>query len=247
MASFVMPLVLSGFLIWFFLAFQKKKHQAVSAAKDAMLREQSLIILSQQNIEKERNRIAAEMHDDLGSGLTTIKYLSEKAISKSADNHEIEEIKKISNYSNELVHNMAEIIWAMNSRFDNTQSLSSYIRRYASEYMEENNIELYFSCNFNEDLTMISGEKRRNIFLIIKEILHNIVKYSNATAVNISLDFETKYILIIEEINGVGFDITTKNNKGNGLFNINKRANSINGTLKIERQNSGMKYILAVP
>ncbi|MBK8111958.1 MAG: hypothetical protein IPK46_17360 [Saprospiraceae bacterium] len=121
LASFVMPLILSAILIWFFLAYQKKKHQAENAAKDAQLREQALIIEKQNALENERNRISAEMHDDLGSGLTRIRYLSDKALVHASET-EKEEITKISAYANDLVRNMGEIIWAMNSRFDNAES-----------------------------------------------------------------------------------------------------------------------------
>ena len=79
-SSFVMPLFLSALMIWLVLAYQKKKHQAENAAKDAQLREQALIIEKQNALENERNRISAEMHDDLGSGLTRIRYLSDKAL-----------------------------------------------------------------------------------------------------------------------------------------------------------------------
>ena len=97
-SSFVMPLFLSALMIWLVLAYQKKKHQAENAAKDAQLREQALIIEKQNALENERNRISAEMHDDLGSGLTRIRYLSDKALVHASET-EKEEITKISAYA----------------------------------------------------------------------------------------------------------------------------------------------------
>ncbi|MBK8448898.1 MAG: histidine kinase dimerization/phosphoacceptor domain-containing protein [Saprospiraceae bacterium] len=78
-----MPVLLSGLLIWFLVFYQKKKYTQQLEKKDLLLKQQNLIIENQQAIEKERNRIASEMHDDLGSGLTTIKYLSERALKQA--------------------------------------------------------------------------------------------------------------------------------------------------------------------
>ena len=73
-SSFVMPILLSVILIWFFISYQKKKYQYEVERKDAQLREQALEIERQNSIQSEINRIATEMHDELGSGLTIIKY-----------------------------------------------------------------------------------------------------------------------------------------------------------------------------
>src|SRR6187549_1419839 len=134
LVSFLFPVLLGSILIWFIISYQKKKFQNETDKKDALLREQALLIESQQAIELERTRIASEMHDDLGSGLTTIRYLSDKALTQAKDAEEAIQIKKIADHSNDLVRNMSEIIWAMNARFDNADSLTSYLRRYASEY-----------------------------------------------------------------------------------------------------------------
>ncbi len=247
--SFVMPLILSVMLLWITLAYQKKKHQAQNAAKDALLREQSLTILSQQNIDAERNRIAGEMHDDLGSGLTTIKFLCDKALTNS-NNSESGEIIKIAKYSKDLIINMSEIIWAMNSRFDNVECLIGFIRRYSQEFLDAHDIELYFieptstSDKESEMTENISGEKRRNIYLVVKEILTNIVKYSGAKGIKINIIRLDPLLLNIEEIDGIGFDIVKSKNIGNGLYNIEKRMASIGGTLLFENKKGGMIYTI---
>lgn len=243
LASFVMPLILSAILIWFFLAYQKKKHQAENAAKDAQLREQALIIEKQNALENERNRISAEMHDDLGSGLTRIRYLSDKALVHASET-EKEEITKISAYANDLVRNMGEIIWAMNSRFDNAESLAAYIRRYASEYLEEHHIDLSFKAETAQETETLSGEKRRALFLVIKEILHNTVKYAECHSVAIQIQTIPSLQITIFEKGGKGFDPTTASNLGNGLHNINKRISGIGGTLQIQKKEQGMYFLI---
>ncbi len=234
LASFVMPLILSAILIWFFLAYQKKKHQAENAAKDAQLREQALIIEKQNALENERNRISAEMHDDLGSGLTRIRYLSDKALVHASD-AEKEEITKISAYANDLVRNMGEIIWAMNSRFDNAESLAAYIRRYASEYLETYQIPFVFKDHTTHPTLPLSGEKRRVLFLVIKELLHNAIKYANCKAIRIEIYSQPQTKIVFTEVDAKGFDPLQIKTQGNGLFNMNKRITGIHGTLTHER------------
>lgn len=244
LASFVMPLILSAILIWFFLAYQKKKHQAENAAKDAQLREQALIIEKQNALENERNRISSEMHDDLGSGLTRIRYLSDKALVNASDT-EKEEITKISAYANDLVRNMGEIIWAMNSRFDNAESLAAYVRRYASEYLEEHNIDLFFSADMSQEVTALSGEKRRALFLVIKEILHNAVKYAGCSAITLQVQSQPNLQITLTEKGGRGFDPGSTSGLGNGLHNIHKRLTAIQGSLQIQRTDQGMVFVIS--
>lgn len=220
-SSFVMPLFLSALMIWLVLAYQKKKHQAENAAKDAQLREQALIIEKQNALENERNRISAEMHDDLGSGLTRIRYLSDKALVHASET-EKEEITKISAYANDLVRNMGEIIWAMNSRFDNAESLAAYIRRYASEYLETYQIPFVFKDNTSQPSISLSGEKRRVLFLIIKELLHNAIKHANCKAIRIEIYSQPQTKIVFTEVGAKGFDPLQIKTQGNGLFNMSK-------------------------
>lgn len=247
LTSFVMPILLSIVLIWFFISYQKKKHQNELDRKDSLLREQSLIIEKQQAIENERTRIASEMHDDLGSGLTTIRYLSDKALLQAKNTDEASQIKRIADQSNTLVRNMSEIIWAMNARFDNTENLTSYLRRYASEFLDEHNLSLEFVADEEHNPVIIGGEKRRNVFLVFKEILHNTVKYSKANNIQITINSGDHYLIEIAEEASTGFDADASIQKGNGIFNCQKRMKSIGGQILFDRQIHRMKIIITVP
>lgn len=238
--AFTASLLLSALLIWFFISYQKRKNEYVNSQKDAQLREQELIIQNQLNLENERNRIASEMHDDLGSGLTVIKYLSDNIVSNTFDNAIKEDVYKIASYSTILVKNMSEIIWAMNSRFDNVQGLISYLRRFSVEFLDDNNVSNTFKENdLNYDIN-ISGEKRRNLFLVVKELLHNSVKYSKAKEINISITGQADLEIVIIEKQSVGFDPLIMKEKGNGLFNIEKRMANIDGKISYKREDNDM-------
>lgn len=248
LVAFIFPVVLGSLLIWLIVSYQKKKFQNETDKKDALLREQALLIEKQQAVERERTRIASEMHDDLGSGLTTIRYLSDKALSQVKDAEEAIQIKKIADHSNALVRNMSEIIWAMNARFDNAESLTGYLRRYASEYLEEYNLPLTFTASDDAlDRIPLSGERRRNIFLVFKESLHNTIKYSGAKSVRVNITTDDNFVVHITEEGASGFDPEATIEKGNGLYNSRKRMAAIGGTIRYEKSPDAMHIILSVP
>ena len=223
-------------------------YQRKLVRKNQLLREQALIIEKQQAVEHERTRIASEMHDDLGSGLTTIRYLSDKALTQAKDPEEAEQIKRIAEHSNRLVRNMSEIIWAMNSRFDTAENLVGYLRRYASEYLSEHQMPLTFTFG-EEDLDKIpvGGEKRRNIFLVFKEVLHNAIKYSKATNINIHVNSGQELSITVSEEGGTGFDPDISQNSGNGLYNCRKRMETIGGRISHSKTSDAMNTIISVP
>lgn len=247
MASFTMPIILSVILIWFFYTFQKRKHRSELEKKDLILEQQRLIIDNQTAIETERTRIASEMHDDLGSGLTTIRYLSDRALKNVSTDEEKTQIAKIAEQSSALVRNMSEIIWAMNSRYDTVDNLVAYIRHYTSEFLEAHHINLeWYQGEWVGELKL-NGEKRRNVFLVIKETLHNIVKHAKASKVSITINFERPNVLIRTVDNGIGFDPNHSESMGNGLFNMQERMSKIHGKFDLLSTNEGTEIILSFP
>lgn len=247
LASFLMPLVLFGLLIWFLHIYQTKKYQNEALMKDAILREQAILIEKHELLDKERQRIAAEMHDDLGSGLTRIKYMCDKINTEDTLEEKRDIAQKISSVSYELVNNMSEIIWALNSRFDHTKDLIGYIRRYVSEYLEERNIAFQFENEGELENQQITGEKRRNIFLAVKEIINNAVKYSGAKSIKIVFFVDNLLSITISEEDGKGFEIEDQKERGNGLYNIIKRIESIGGKIVFQRIDDSMMTTLSLP
>jgi signal transduction histidine kinase len=213
--------------------------------KDAndLIKMQKIVLEKQTALENERTRIAADMHDDLGSGLTKINYLSQMALLKNSNE---EHLIKIHKTSSDLVGNMSEIIWAMKEDNNTIEDLVTYIKMYAVDYLDTNNLDYKITIPEIFDFTVIKGEKRRAIFLSVKEALHNIVKHAQATKVIFKIAFEYGLEIIIHD-NGIGFDYEEiKNNHINGLINIKTRINSINGTTIIER-NNGTSITLKIP
>jgi signal transduction histidine kinase len=137
---------------------------------------------------------------------------------------------------------------AMNSRFDNAESLTGYLRRYASEYFEEYKMPMKFTATDEAlDKISLSGERRRNIFLVFKETLHNTIKYAHASAVEVMVSTGENFEVHITETGALGFDPEAAKEKGNGLFNSQKRMAAIGGDIRYEKTPEAMHIILSLP
>ena len=199
-----------------------------------------------QAIEKERTRIATDMHDDLGAGLSRIKFLSETIGMKKQLQEPIEEdISSIGNYANEMIGKMGEIVWALNEKNDSLSDLLSYTRSYSAEYLLNNGIRCQVQAPDIYPLIFVSGEFRRNIYLTIKEVLHNIIKHAKASSVVISIKIDRNLTISIQD-DGTGFDSANIRPFSNGLNNMQKRMKDISGMLKITHI-KGTLVMLSVP
>jgi signal transduction histidine kinase len=180
----------------------------------------------------ERNRISVDMHDELGSGVTAIRLMSEIVKSKMKE-QTLPEIEKISQSANELLIKMNAIIWTMTSSNDTLENLVAYIRAYAVEFFENTSVDCYFDMPSVIPAREINGEKRRNIFLCVKEALNNALKHSQASVVKINIIINDKLIICIQD-DGVGINLEKIRKFGNGLNNMRKRMVSIEGECHIE-------------
>jgi signal transduction histidine kinase/ligand-binding sensor domain-containing protein len=209
------------------------------------LQQQRAGLEKQKAVEQERTRISTDMHDDFGASLSRIKFLSEKLQLYNPDNPaEKTDLEKISLYSDEMAEKMNEIVWALNQRYDSLGDLVSFCRSYASEYLQDKSIKLHFSTGEVSE-KKIQGEIRRNIFLVIKEALHNVVKHARATEVTLSFS-QAKQLQVIIHDNGKGIDTENIRPFANGLENMKKRIADIHGQLQIENKD-GTRISIQVP
>jgi ligand-binding sensor domain-containing protein len=182
----------------------------------------------------ERNRIARELHDDIGAELTRITMLSQ-SLQKNTDLAEgiREKHRKISETGKKVLGSIGEIIWTMNPRKDNLDSLAAYIRRFVTEYLEMNGIDINIDFPDEIPANAVSDDYRRNIFLVIKEAINNITKHSKATSVRLSLNIKEKLAEFEISDNGTGFSVNEKQDWGNGLRNMSQRMKDIGGNFQI--------------
>jgi len=232
--------LLSGLLLLTFLVL------ALRYYINRKLELQRVMLEKRRAIEKERTRIATDMHDDLGAGLSQIKFLSEAIGMKKQQHLPIEEeISSIRIFSVEMIDKMGEIVWALNEKNDTLSDLLSYTRSYAAEYLEQNGIQ----CHVDEPDVIpqdyVSSEFRRNIYLTVKETLHNIVKHAQATEVFLKISVSNLLSIQIKD-NGIGFDTSRAKSTGNGLINMHKRIQELKGRFAMTSEN-GTKVDIAVP
>jgi signal transduction histidine kinase len=235
----------------FALTYKNKREIILSTQKEEKLKlegerkelEKQVAVLAAK--QDERNRISIDMHDELGSGVTAIRLMSEIVKSKMKDST-LPEIDKISNSANELLTKMNTIIWTMTSSNDTVENLIAYIRSYAVEFFENTSIDCIFNMPASIPPREISGEKRRNIFLSVKEALNNVVKHSQSPVVRINVTVQDRMIIEIQD-DGIGIDLEKLRKFGNGLNNMKKRMASINGEFNIEnRQGTRTTFYLTL-
>lgn len=214
------------------IALQARERERLKA--ENMLKEYEKEIAVYKAQQDERQRISADMHDELGSGMTAIRLMSEIARNKMKENTPVE-IDRISHSADEVLNKMNAIIWSMNSGNDTLDNLVSYIRSYALEYFDNTAVDCKVSSPSDIPDIEISGDKRRNIFLCVKESLNNILKHAKASQVTIRIAIDTELLIAIDD-NGIGIDLETIRQFGNGLKNIKRRMESIGGHYSIRRE-----------
>jgi signal transduction histidine kinase len=197
-------------------------------------------------LERERMRISQDMHDEVGSSLSEIAILSELAKRKPEESPL--RVQEIAERAAELTDSVSEIVWAMNPKNDTVDNFIGYVRRYAVKYLSLGGI----TCDFNSPETNppipLAAEIRRNLFLVVKEALHNIVKHSGASVVVIVVVLNEQRIEGSIRDNGRGLGLDGHDGTGNGLVNMRKRMTAVGGEFKIESTpGSGTRITVAVP
>ena len=200
-------------------------------------------------MEKVRTRIARDLHDDMGSTLSTINILSEMAKMKVQQDvvKTSEYLDKISDNSSRMMEAMDDIVWSINPMNDSMQRITARMREFATGVLEARNIDFTFRVDEKVQDLKLDMEARRDFFLLFKEAVNNLAKYSQCkhASIDISIHHERLIMKIMDD--GIGFDVQHADG-GNGLFNMKKRAQSLSGNLSIEsKPGQGTKVTLDVP
>jgi signal transduction histidine kinase/ligand-binding sensor domain-containing protein len=197
--------------------------------------------LEQQHaIERDRARIAKDIHDDIGAGLTQITLLSELA--RREKDQTGTHLQRISNSARELTRAMDEIVWAVDPQHDTFTGLMDYISAYAEDFLRVAGIRCRMDLPTALPEIPVDAELRYNLFLALKETLNNIVKHSQATEVWLRLRLEQNSFSLVIEDNGRGLDGVSDTtsmgsnrlSSGSGLSNLDQRLQSVGGRCTIE-------------
>ena len=157
-------------------------------------------------MERERTRIAQDMHDEIGSKLTRISFLSEVARSGGASPGEDgTAVEAIADTSRELLQALDEIVWAVNPRNDNLEHLAGYLEQYAREYFLQTPVECVITVPPSLPAVELTAEVRHNVFLAFEEALGNTLKHANPSRVNITMTVRGEEFEIVVQDDGRGF------------------------------------------
>ncbi len=191
----------------------------------------------------ERNRIARELHDEVGSSLSSIHIFS--TVAKQPDKM-AGMMEKIRDTSGRIMENMSDLVWAINAETDDMQSLLRRIRQFGASLLEAKNIELEVVAPEPLPGLLLKTEAKKNILLICKEAINNSAKYSQATRVIIDVQMKDGFLRLEIRDNGQGF--TPGTNPGNGLINMRKRCEESGGLFLLDTgHNKGTRISCEFP
>jgi len=200
-------------------------------------------------LERVRTRIAADLHDDIGSSLSQISVLSE-VLRKQLPTSEPRVSKNLSlinRVSQEALDSMSDIVWAINPQQDHLSDLVRKMRRVASEALPARDIEFTFNAPATGLELRLGADIRRQVFLMFKEAINNLVRHSKCTRAEIDLKIEGPLLVLTLTDNGKGFD-QDQVSEGNGLVSLDRRARSLGGkTVVSSRKAEGTAVSIRVP
>jgi signal transduction histidine kinase len=186
-----------------------------------------------------RSRIARDLHDDIGSSLSSISMMSSLGEMKQGTGNSNDLFSSIGTVSKQAMDMMDDIIWAINPLNDKLDNILTRMRKYAAETLEAKNIPFSFIVEEGIEDIHLTLEKRRDFFLIFKEAVNNLAKYSGCSHAAIEIKKEKNLLLMAIKDNGKGFN-TKVNSQRNGVRNMHERASSMKAILSIEsNENSG--------
>lgn len=184
-------------------------------------------------LERVRNQIARDLHDDIGSTLSSINIISQLALKEDGREKPVtSHFQRIHDHSSRMMENMADIVWSIHPENDSMEKVVAKMKEFCGEILETKDILYSF-----ENVELLSGitlniESRKNLFLIFKEIINNAAKYSQATSIKIVFSKSHGGWTMDIADNGRGFDKAAVK-KGNGLINIQKRAAAMNAVANL--------------
>lgn len=188
----------------------------------------------QEALERERSRIARDLHDQLGANLTQVALLGEMAEADKDAPVEVEShARQISQTARETTRSLDEIVWAINPANDTLEGLTNYAIKYAQEFLELAGVHCRVEAPPQWPATSIPPDVRHNVFLAFKEAVNNIVKHAQATEARIRLRLESGRFIVEITDNGKGLSGAGEKQNRNGLRNMRKRMTDIGGSFEI--------------
>lgn len=211
------------------------------------LRQKLALLELQHSLEKERARIARDIHDDLGASLTQITLLSDQT-EGDGERGLLLNTRKISTTAREMARSLDEIVWAINPEHDTLEGLVEYLTQSADEFLEDTAIRSRLKAPTVLPDCAIAADVRHQLFLAFKEALNNSVRHARATEIHLEFFAEAGRFRLVIADNGAGFDPSKVRPGGNGLTNMRKRLESAGGQFELATApGQGTRITLTIP
>ena len=204
-----------------------------------------------QQLSTEKHRIAADMHDDIGSDLSALNMQVERIRQKvKTGKQPLTELDNLVDSSRDIAKKVREVIWTINARHDTLSSIIHYFDTYADDLFEPTDIVVRTSIPSNIPDIVINGESRKVLLMCFKETLNNVIKHAKASELTTAFAFDNQTLTVSIQDNGVGFDpslLMASTTNGNGLVNLQERMLGIGGKCVIETSGKGTLVVLSLP
>jgi signal transduction histidine kinase/ligand-binding sensor domain-containing protein len=185
-------------------------------------------------MERERSRIARDIHDDLGARLTKISMLTDLAGRQAPPDHQMAgHLRNIANTAREMLVRLDETVWVVNPRNDQLDRLAEYLFHYAENFFQHTNIRCHFKMSEEIPPLPVAAEPRHHVFLSAKEALNNVARHAGATEVRVHLEFTAGRFALTIQDNGRGFDSAECLARGRGLENMRSRVENLGGRFEL--------------
>ena len=222
---------------------------AVRLAVRRKLRREMERLERERAVERERARIARDIHDDMGSRLTEISLLGSLALRESSPPEAVrEDVGRMMQKTHDLVGTLDEIVWAVNPKNDSLSHLATYVCQFANEFLPSAGILCRLDVAPALPKLSLSSEIRHNVFLAAREALHNAVKHSGATRLWLRMKVDDGVFVLEVADDGHGFIPDTVAQAGDGLRNMARRMADCGGQFEIRSApNAGTTICLRLP
>jgi signal transduction histidine kinase/ligand-binding sensor domain-containing protein len=200
-------------------------------------------------VERERARVAQDLHDDLGSGLTEIGLMASLAQRQNLPPERVHQhLQQVTDKAREMVTALDEIVWAVNPRHDSVISLSHYLCEYAQRFLELTPIRCRLEVARDLPARPLKSDQRHSLFLAFKEALTNVARHSQAAEARIRISADANVLTVAVEDNGRGVDDLANHHGADGLSNMQRRLEQIGGRCEIQSQpNRGTQVRFVLP
>ncbi|WP_312300044.1 sensor histidine kinase [Chryseobacterium sp.] len=246
--AIIVMMLFVGFIIFIVVMYNRKQllNLKEKQLKEAEYQNQLLQneLEKQKMLEHERERISHDMHDDLGAGISALKLQAEFLRQRAEDRELQKDIDEMLKTSEEMNISMREMLWSLNSGNDTLGSFTDYAISYAGNFLKKTKIVLRSECEDIITETPVSTEQRRNMFLCLKEAVNNAYKHSQAD--QLKLTFSQNANVFIMKISDNGKGIPEECRKGNGLRNMKRRMDELNGECRILSEKPGTSLFFKI-